>query len=147
VDKKLPDIKIHNLGLTFLAGIGLVIGTFATAIMSNRAHDDFEYLFVRPPMNHFDVFDQPIIWILCSLGLLLASIGGLIGKPRYFWPLYIVVGAVYSYSSCIVMLAERPWNTGPLRITLMTLWIASPGILFIIEGLIIRYLRRRNDSN
>jgi len=142
--KKLLDIKIHNLGLTFLAGFGLIIGTWATAMMTNRAHADFEYLFVRPPKNHFDVFDQPIIWIFCLLGLVIASIGGIIGKPRYFWPLFVAVGAVYSYSNCIVMLAERPYNIGALRITLMTLWIASPGILFIIEGLVIRYLRKRD---
>jgi hypothetical protein len=142
--KKLLDMKIWNFGMTVIAGIGLIIGIWATAIMSNRAYTDFKYLFVRPPMNYFDVFDQPIIWMLCLLGLVLASIGGLIGKPRYFWPLFVAVGAAYLISTCIVMLAEERWG-GVIRITLVTLWTASPGIVFVIEGLIIRHLRKRDD--
>jgi hypothetical protein len=140
--KELPNMKIYKLIMTIIAGIGLLVGILATAIMSNRAHADFEYLFVRPRMNQFDVFLQPAIWMLCLLGLLLAS-AGIIGKPRYFWPLYLAVGAVYLYSTCVVMFAERPY-AGALRLTFATLWIASPGILFIIEGFLIRYLRKRD---
>jgi hypothetical protein len=138
-------MKIFNLGMTIIAGIGLIIGISATAVMTNRAFSDYQYLFVRPPINHFDVFDQHIIWMLCLLGLILASIGGLIGKPRYFWPLFIVVGAAYLVSTCIVMLAEVRYGS-VISFTLVTLWIASPGIIFIIEGLLLRYLRKRSGS-
>lgn len=121
---------IRGLGMELwkmvvIAGMGLIIGIWAAAIMSTTAHSDFKYLFVRPPLNHFDTFYRHITWMYCLLGLVIASVGGLIGKPRYFWPLFVVVGAVYSISSCIVMLAEWRWG-GIIRITLLTLWIASP---------------------
>lgn len=132
--------------MTIIAGLGLVIGVWCTAIMSNSAYGDFKYLFIRPSINHFDMFNQPIIWMGCTFGLLLASIGGLIGRPRYFWPLYVAVGVAYLISTCIVMLAEQRWG-GVIRITLVTLWIASPGIVFIVEGLIIRQLRIRGKFN
>ncbi len=129
--------------MAVIAGMGLIIAMWATAIMSTMAYNDFKYLFVRPPFNHFDMFYQHIIWLLCLLGLVIASVGGLIGKPRYFWPLFVAVGTVYSISSCIVMLVERPF-AGAISVTLLTLWIASPGIVFVIEGLIIRRLRKRD---
>jgi hypothetical protein len=137
-------MRFRNFGMAVITVIGLIIGIWATAIMSIRAHADFKYLFVRPPMNTFDVFDQPIIWMLCLVGLLIASIGGLIGKPRYFWLLFVVLGVVYVISSCIVMLAESLWG-GIIRITLVTFWIASPGVVFVIEGLAIRHLRKRDE--
>ncbi len=133
-----------NLALTFLAGLGLAIGAYCAVVMSNTAIQDFKYLFVRPPLNHFDTFYQPIIWIGCTFGLTLASIGGFIARPRYFWPLHIVIGTVYLISTAIVMLAEQRGG-GVIRITLMTLWIASPGIVFILEGLVIRQLRKRGN--
>jgi hypothetical protein len=137
-------MKINTLGMTIFAGIGLMIGILATAIMSNRASADFKYLFVRPPLNYFDQFYlQPIVWAVSTFGVILAS-GGIIGKPRYFWPLYFVVGGAYLISTIIVMLAEECYG-GVIRITLMTLWIASPGIIYIIEGLIICHLRKRDD--
>ncbi len=127
-----------------LAGLGLVFAVLATVVMSGHAIDDFKYVFVRPPIGHFDQFWQHLVWLWCLAGLILASIGGLIGRPRYFWPLFMALGAVYAISSCIVMLAENRYGS-PSRIALMTLWITSPGIVFIIEGLIIRYLRRRSQ--
>jgi hypothetical protein len=130
--------------MAIIAGLGLAIGILCAAIMSRVAVGDYEYLFTRPPMNHFDQFYQHIIWAGCTIGLLLATIGGIFGRPRYFWPPFVVVGAVYLIASCLVMLAEQRYG-GVVRISLMTLWIASPGIVFIIEGLIIRHLRRRKE--
>lgn len=136
-------LSMERWKMAVIAGMGLILAIWATAIMSTMAYNDFKYLFVQPPLNTFDYFYQHIIWMFCLLGLVIASVGGLIGKPRYFWPLFVVVGAVYVISTSIVMLAEGP-VAGAIRVTLVTLWIASPGIGFIIEGVIIRRLRKKD---
>jgi hypothetical protein len=77
---------------------------------------------------------------LCSslVGIGLTSAGGIIGKPRYLWPVLVLLGIIYC-----VFLIVRINLPGPYFISIRQIY---PGMFSIVIGLIIYWLRYRKTS-
>ncbi len=84
-------------------------------------------------------------WYPAVLGVLLALIGGLIARPRYLWIPLVAVGLVHllSFTGEYVYIVREAGNLVRHPIFKMTQTVA-PGLVCIIEGIIVRKLRVRS---
>ena len=74
--------------------------------------------------------------------MILTLIGGLISRPRFFWIACLIMGGVYIlsfYGFFLVMLDSR-WieRTGIAQAISGLILSLLPGIILIIEGIILR---------
>jgi hypothetical protein len=83
-------------------------------------------------------------WSYFFLGVMLSSIGGLIGRPRFIWPLLFSLGAICCILVIIDAIAEQNYfHESILNNLLMKM---PTGIVCVIVGLIIRWLRMRQNT-
>jgi hypothetical protein len=112
--------------------------------------------FQRPVENQYgDMgwFGLLIVLFNSILGVITTLISGLITRPRYFWQPLVFIGIIFIVLWIIMFWigeAKEPvehsfeyFGTWVLQILLF----ASPGIVLIIEGIIIRWLRNRKIKN
>jgi hypothetical protein len=87
-------------------------------------------------------------WYPAALGALLALVGGLIARPRFLWIPLVAVGLIHilSFTGLYVYYFRAVGLESHL--VLLTLYTMAPGLLCIIEGLIIREhaVRRRASA-
>jgi hypothetical protein len=124
--------------MTFITWIGIffiILGIFG--IMQNAYYMIKSFLHPDwPPIM------MPIYWgsLFYVFGVILASIGGFLSRPRYVWPFLVICGAVTFVISCIM---EITVIRTVVRLPLFILVFSLLGIICICVGLLIRWLRRR----
>ncbi len=80
---------------------------------------------------------------LCAgaIGVLLALIGGVITRPKYFWVVAIVIGVAYISSFYGYRMGlDEPYKYWGVFVMLL------PGLACIVEGIVISKLNKRTQS-
>ncbi|MDD5399117.1 MAG: hypothetical protein PHU70_08565 [Dehalococcoidia bacterium] len=115
-------------------GLGLVIpGLFCSF---SASYNDLVY----PGMTSSGV---GYFVALCfgAIGAILAMVGGLISRPRFFWIACLIIGSIYIlsfYGLFLVMLDSRWTERAGIAQTISGLiLILLPGIILITEGIIL----------
>ena len=102
----------------------------------------------RPTPVPFDTAEPSPFWQLCILlmvtGALLVLISGLIAKPKYMWPVLVITGIIYLYNA-IIMVSSPHDLTGNTDILVPL--SSAVCIICLVEGLIILWLRRRQQNS
>jgi hypothetical protein len=107
------------------------------------------YLSGNQIVDRFSLFESPnqiiegvaFAWFVISC-VILTLLGGLISKPRYLWPVLVVIGIIYCIYALIDILFEYLF---PERIPILLKWCLLPGIICVLEGLFIRWFRKRQN--
>jgi len=88
-----------------------------------------------------------LILPLDVIGLVLMLVGGIIAKPKYFWPVSIVLGFLFLLSNYAFAIGFVSFVTHLNKIDdpAMVFWggVTLPGVILIIEGLILMILKHR----
>jgi uncharacterized membrane protein len=85
------------------------------------------------------------------IALTLMLIGGLIGRPKYFWPVSIVLGFAYlgTFSPSVQETISRIQHTKPVDIDIfdiqMIVFCILPGLMAIVEGVLLRTMGRKTQ--
>jgi hypothetical protein len=131
--------------LTILACLGLVLVLIAAlpALFATFLN------LISEPTDFGKVLNQIVImgYYPGALGVLLVLIGGLITRPRYLWIVLITIGLIHAISFLEVHVyifwpPSHPIGMSMLRFLLLT----SPGIICIIEGIIIRMIEKKKGE-
>ena len=77
------------------------------------------------------------------IGTFLALVGGLVAQPRYLWIGLVIVGSIYIISLFEFFAISFLYN----ELSIFEGALALPGVVCIIEGIIIRWLRKRRKSS
>jgi hypothetical protein len=78
---------------------------------------------------------------LVPFGAALAVAGGIAAKPRYIWPVFVVIGIMH----CVATLFFGWFSVFDLASIIITIVFNSPGVAFIITGLLIFWYRRKEN--
>lgn len=135
--------KAIMMFLTAVAWLGLIVmlaGTYPSFLMSLEAFPRGLEGNFYGPFGDMGGLAFAMAFFFGSIGTLLALIGGLIARPRYLWVGLIAVGTIYmvSFFGLIsVQLHDKSMSI------LDGVWALLPGVVSIVEGIIINHLRKR----
>jgi len=129
--------------MTILAWLGIMFFIFGIFGFSQRIF----YMIYYPHMfvpGSIAVHITGYAWV-GIIGVMLAIIGGLLARSRLLWPVLVVIGTAGSILA-IYGIGYEKVLLGPISILLKYLLIfLLPGIACIVAGIIIRWLRRRQN--
>jgi len=137
-------MKALKIAMTVIAWLGIFITLLGFIGMIWVNIDDLSHLQLNSNLIGDNYAQNNFrLWFLIGLyfsipGVLLASIGGIIARPSYYWPILTAVGTIYCISNTIGIILpvlERNFFISESLLVLL------PGIVCIIGGLIIRWLR------
>ena len=100
------------------------------------------------PMDGVD-FSGIIIIPMVIIAFLFMLLGGLIGRPKYFWPVSIALGFAYlgTFSPSVQETISRIQHTKPVDIDTfdiqMIVFCILPGLMAIVEGVLLRTMGRK----
>jgi hypothetical protein len=141
-------MNVLKSGMAFLANTGIalivlgIIGISWTAVSYLQSS---AYSWSQPLAHEWDGLPFVMGLLVSIPGLILVLIGGIIARPRYLWPVLVAIGLIF----CII--ATIATTTPPIKkqdyeiagLIGRSLLFSFPGILCIIEGIVIFWLRRK----
>jgi len=100
--------------------------------------------------SKFPTMGAGMLWLvivpLAIIGLLFILLGGIIGKPRYFWVISIILGLLHiisEYGSFWVFTIGSP-KTDPLLFIFSFMFV--PGLILIFGGFFLKVAAKRNQK-
>jgi hypothetical protein len=123
--------RIVCISLSWIGILGLILGIWG---IGKSAFFDLTYTpgQLRGPIIHG--------WDYFFVGLVLSTIFGIIGKPRFMWHILVVVGITCFLLVIIDATAQNIHFNRPISVNMFKLIMI---IICIMAGLIIRFLRNR----
>jgi hypothetical protein len=129
-------MKTLKMGMSVLAWVGICFWIVGVAFLAIETISLIRHPALPP---YPPVPARPNISLYSSLvGIGLTSVGGIIGKPRYVWPVLVLLGIIYC-----VFLIVRINLPSPYFISIRQIY---PGVFSIVIGLIIYWLRYRKTN-
>jgi hypothetical protein len=134
--------------LTAVAWLGLLVilgGTYFSFLTSIRVFPAGLLWNRFGPFGEMGELGFGYAFFIGCIGTFLALIGGLIAQPRYLWVGLVIVGSIYIISFLEFIIAINFYYPEH-RMAFIILESVSvlPGVVCIIEGIIIRWLRKRH---
>ncbi len=120
--------------LAWLGVFGVILGIY---LSGNQIVDRFSLL--ESPNQIIE--GLAFAWFVTAC-LILILLGGLIAKPRYLWPVLVVIGIIFCIYALIDILFEYLF---PERIPILLKWRLILGIICVLEDSFIRWFRRRQN--
>jgi hypothetical protein len=116
-----------------VAWFGIFLLIFGVIIYSDQVIDSLRfYRIITPGM----IVDGPAFEWFTILGTLFVLVGGLTSRPHFQWPVLVIAGVIYIVLALINISYEYLFTSNGLSFLII-------GLVCIIEGLLIRWVRRR----
>ena len=128
--------------LKIIAWMGLAIMGFSTVL---QLSDSWNSVFPPPDYTMRSGLDfSPFFFFIAAFGLVLMLIGGVLARPRFFWIAAIIIGFlnIASFFGVWPVLHSRIHHK-QIGAFFFELSYGLPGLLAILEGIILRFLERK----
>lgn len=144
--KNLPYI-VSYIGIAIIMlGIVMISRTAVSNIVSSTQS------FKEPLVHEWTGVPLILGWLISIPGVIFALIGGLVSRPRYFWIISVVIGSVYCISLITALITPSLKMRSYDDLTNMNyliptfLFLLPPGLLCIVEGIILRWLGKKQRT-
>jgi hypothetical protein len=138
-------------GMTFLAYTGIamiVLGIIGVSWTAASYLQSSAYSWTQPLAHEWDGLPLGLGFLVSIPGLILVLIGGMIARPRYLGPVLVATGLIFCISATIAI-ATPPIKKQDYELSgviINSIVISLPGIICIIEGIVILWLRRKRKT-